>query len=127
MPRVIHFEVPTNNPERSAAFYKKALGWKIKRWGRQDYWMVTTGKEPEPGIDGGIMPKKDLKTVVNTVGVASVEKALKKVLDAGGKLVRPKVGIPGMGWLVYCADPDGNVFGMMEMDDSAVSEPPKKK
>ena len=77
--------------------------------------MVTTGKDSEPGINGGIMPKKDLKTTVNTVGVASVDKALKKILASGGKVVRPKIEIPTMGWIAYCADPDGNVFGIMEM------------
>jgi hypothetical protein len=119
MPRIIHFEIPTTNPARTNEFYKKALGWKIKQWGKEQYWMVTTGTDPEPGINGGIMPKKDLKTTVNTVGVASVDKALKKILAAGGKVVRPKIGIPTMGWFVYCSDPDGNVFGIMEMDEKA--------
>ena len=119
MPRIVHFEIPTTNPKRSSAFYKNALGWKIKQWGKVDYWMVETGKDPEPGINGGIMPKKDLKTTVNTVEVASVDKAVKKVIAAGGKVLRPKVAIPTMGWIVYCADPDGNAFGMMEMDKEA--------
>jgi predicted enzyme related to lactoylglutathione lyase len=81
--------------------------------------MVTTGTDPEPGINGGIMPKKDLKTTVNTVGVASVDKAVKKILAAGGKVVRPKIAIPTIGWLAYCTDPDGNVFGIMEMSKDA--------
>ena len=115
MPRIVHFELPTTNPKRSSDFYKKALGWTIKQWGKEAYWMVTTGKDSEPGINGGIMPKKDLKTTVNTVGVASVDKALKKILASGGKVVRPKIEIPTMGWIAYCADPDGNVFGIMEM------------
>lgn len=119
MARVIHFEIPTANPERSLTFYRKALGWKIKRWGKEQYWMVTTGDEKSPGIDGGIMPKKDLKTTVNTVDVPSVDKAVKKIVAAGGKLVRTKIGIPTMGWIAYCADPDGNVFGLMEMDSKA--------
>jgi predicted enzyme related to lactoylglutathione lyase len=119
MPRIVHFEIPTTNPKRSSDFYKKALGWKIKQWGKEQYWMVTTGADSEPGINGGIMPKKDLKSTVNTVGVASVDKALKKILAAGGKVVRPKIAIPTMGWLAYCADPDGNVFGIMEMSADA--------
>jgi uncharacterized protein len=119
MARVVHFEIPARDPERSVAFYKKALGWKIKRWGKEQYWMVSTGDAKTPGIDGGIMPKKDLKTTVNTVDVTSVDKAVAKVVAAGGKLVRPKNAIPTMGWLAYCADPDGNVFGLMQMDAKA--------
>ncbi len=119
MPRTIHFEIPSANPARAVEFYKKAFGWKIKQWGKEPYWMITTGKAPEPGIDGAIMPKKDLKTTVNTVGVPSVDKALKKILAIGGKVVRPKIAIPMMGWIAYCADPDGNVFGIIEMDEAA--------
>ena len=119
MARVVHFEIPTANPERCLAFYKKALGWKVKRWGKEQYWMVTTGDEKSPGINGGIMPKKDIKTTVNTVDVASVDKAVVKIVAAGGKVVRPKIAIPTMGWIAYCADPDGNVFGLMQMDAKA--------
>ena len=119
MARVVHFEIPTVDPKRSVAFYKKAFGWKIKQWGKVDYWMVTTGEEKTPGINGGIMLKKDLKTTVNTLDVVSVDKAVAKVVTAGGKLVRPKAAIPTMGWIAYCADPDGNVFGMMQMDPKA--------
>jgi hypothetical protein len=120
MSRVVHFEIPTTDPQRSVEFYKKALGWKIKQWGKEKYWMVTTGDEKTPGINGGIMLKKDLKTTVNTVDVASVDKAVKKIVAAGGKLVRPKIAIPTMGWIAYCADPDGNVFGLMESDEKAM-------
>ena len=81
--------------------------------------LVTTGKDADPGINGGIMPKKDLKSTVNTVDVASVDKAVKKVIAAGGKVLRPKVAIPTMGWIAYCADPDGNAFGLMEMNKEA--------
>lgn len=119
MARVIHFEIPTSNPKKSAAFYKKVFGWKIKQWGKDQYWMVSTGDAKEPGIDGGIMLKKDLKTTVNTVGVDSVDKAIKKVIAAGGKVVRKKIALPTMGWIAYCKDEDGNAFGLIEMDKDA--------
>ena len=51
MSRIIHFEIPAENLERASAFYKKAFGWKIEKWpGPVEYWMVTTGKEGQPGI-----------------------------------------------------------------------------
>jgi predicted enzyme related to lactoylglutathione lyase len=58
MPRIVHLEIPTTNPKRSADFYKQALGWDIKQWDKVNYWMVTTGKDPEPGINGAIMPRR---------------------------------------------------------------------
>jgi len=42
--RIVHFEIPADDPQRAAAFYKKAFGWKIEKWpGPMEYWMVTTG------------------------------------------------------------------------------------
>ena len=60
MSRVVHFEIPADNPERIAEFYNKVLGWDIQKWeGPVDYWLISTGKETEPGIHGGIARKKD--------------------------------------------------------------------
>ena len=60
MPRVTHFEVHADDPERAAKFYRDAFGWKIDKWeGPVDYWLVTTGTEDEPGIDGGLVVRTD--------------------------------------------------------------------
>lgn len=32
MPRVQHFEISANDPEKLAAFYEKVFGWKITKW-----------------------------------------------------------------------------------------------
>ena len=69
------------------------------------------------------MLKKDLKATVNTIGVDSVDKAIKKVIAAGGRVVRPKIALPTMGWIAYCVDGDGNNFGLMEMDKDARVQP----
>jgi predicted enzyme related to lactoylglutathione lyase len=31
----------------------------------------------------------------------------------------PKMPVPGIGWLAYVRDPDGNIFGMMQADANA--------
>lgn len=31
----------------------------------------------------------------------------------------PKTAAPGVGWLAYCKDTEGNIFGLMENDPSA--------
>jgi len=61
MPRVVHFELPAANPERASKFYTDVFGWKIEKWegGGEPYWLVTTGDEKMPGINGGIVKKKD--------------------------------------------------------------------
>jgi predicted enzyme related to lactoylglutathione lyase len=120
MPRIIHFEIPADNPERAAKFYEAAFSWKIRKWeGPIDYWLVTTGEAPEPGIDGGIMKREEVKSIVNTIDVPSVDEFMSKVEEAGGKVVSPKSAVPGVGWFAYCADTEGNLFGIMESDPNA--------
>jgi uncharacterized protein len=120
MSRVIHFEIPAENPERAAAFYKKAFGWKIEKWpGPMEYWLVTTGPEGKPGINGGLMRKGNVQNTTNTLDVESVEKAIAAVSGAGGKEIMPKTPIPGVGYFAYCLDTEGNLFGVMQADKSA--------
>ena len=32
MSRVIHFELPADDPERAIAFYEQAFGWNFEKW-----------------------------------------------------------------------------------------------
>lgn len=121
MPRVVHFEIPVDDPERGVRFYQKVFGWKINKWdGPEDYWLVTTGEKDEPGIDGALMRRSPpFTTTVNTVDVPSVDEFAQKVVAAGGKVVMSKTTIPGVGYFAYCADTEGNMFGIMQSDPSA--------
>jgi hypothetical protein len=120
MPRVVHFEVMAQDPVRAAKFYSQVFGWNINKWdGPMDYWLVGTGSQEEIGIDGGIAQAQGPPHSVNTIDVNSVDAFVEKVLAGGGKVVMPKMAIPGMGYLVYCQDTEGVVFGMMESDPSA--------
>jgi predicted enzyme related to lactoylglutathione lyase len=121
MSRVIHFEIPAAEPERAAAFYRKAFGWSIEKWpGPMEYWMVTTGADGTPGINGGLLKKQVPTTATtNTIGVDSVDKAIDAVKSAGGKLVMPKTPIPTIGYFAYLEDTEGNLFGVMQNDPNA--------
>ncbi len=120
MSRVIHFEIPASDPERASVFYKKVFGWKIEKWpGPMEYWMVTTGAEGTPGINGGLMKNTNVKTTTNTIGVESVDTAVETVKKAGGKLVMPKTPIPTVGYFAYLEDTEGNLFGVMQPDQNA--------
>ncbi len=121
MSRVIHFELPADDPERAIAFYEQAFGWKFEKWdGPTEYWLVMTGPEDEPGIDGGLARRTDPSIgTENTISVDSVDDAVVKVETNGGKVLRPKSAVPGVGWLAYCQDTEGNTFGLMQWDTSA--------
>jgi predicted enzyme related to lactoylglutathione lyase len=121
MPRVTHFELPADNPQRAIAFYEKVFGWVITKWeGPVRYWLVATGPDDEPGINGGILPRTTPEqATTNTVVVRSVDETTKKVEEAGGSVMMPKRAVPGQGYLAYCIDTERNVFGVMEMDPTA--------
>lgn len=122
MPRVIHFDLVADDPERAAGFYQKVFKWKFEKWeGPFEYWMVTTGSSDEPGIDGGLSRRSETSTgTENTIGVDSVDDYVAKILASGGKVIRPKAAVPGVGWLAYCEDTEGNRFGIMQDDPKAI-------
>ena len=115
MPRVVHFEINADKPERAVIFYKKAFGWKVAKWkGPMDYWMCMTGRKGQPGIDGAILRRMKKATTVNTIAVPSLKTYLQKVKKAGGKQVMKEETIPGVGQFAYCTDTEGNVFGLLQ-------------
>ena len=54
--------------------------------------------------------------VINTIGVSSVDEYIKNTIVAGGKVIMPKQAVPGIGYMAYCADSEGNIFGMMQKE-----------
>jgi hypothetical protein len=84
-----------------------------------DYWLITTGAEGERGIDGGMGRKQGDGGPCNTIEVSSVDTCAASVEKKGGKVIVPKMPIPGIGWLAYCTDPEGNTFGILEGDPAA--------
>ena len=126
MPRVIHFEIHADNPDRALEFYQTVLGWQFQKWdGPVDYWLVRTGPKEQPGIDGGLLRRQPGQSgdaviaYICTVDVPSVDDYVQKATNAGGTIALPKMPIPGVGWLAYCKDTEGNIFGMMQPDPSA--------
>jgi predicted enzyme related to lactoylglutathione lyase len=121
MPRPIHFEIPAEDPARAIRFYETVFGWRFQHWpGPQDYWLIQTGEDGEPGINGGLLPRRDpAQPCVNTVGVTDLDAMLKTVERSGGVCVVPKMPIPGVGWLAYCKDTESHIFGLMQADPAA--------
>jgi predicted enzyme related to lactoylglutathione lyase len=122
MSRVIHFELAVDDPARARAFYEQTLGWKITQWGDQEYWMVTTGEAGTPGIDGALTTRREnWPALVNIIDVASLDETVAAVKANGGRVVEGPMPIPGVGYLAYCLDTEGNAFGLMQDDPNAAS------
>lgn len=55
----------------------------------------------------------------NFIEVESVDTNSSKVQQLGGKVVVPKMSVPGMGYLAYCLETENNSFGIWETNESA--------
>jgi len=105
MSRVIHFEIHASRPEALVAFYTSLFGWEFTKWdGPMPYWLIKTGADGRPGIDGGLLPRQGptaadgapVNSYVCTVDVDNLDAKLAS-LPAGGVMCVPKMAIPGVG------------------------------
>ncbi len=123
---VVHFEIPAEDKNRMADFYTKAFDWKIQMLGpdMNDYVLVTTtepgedGRPKNPGaINGGFYKKSaDMPAQYPSVVIAvdDIKAAMKKVTEAGGKVLGEAMEIPGYGLYVSFFDTEGNRVSMMQ-------------
>lgn len=126
MSRAVHFEIQASDPQVLIDFYSGLFGWSFNKWEGGEYWMVHTGPDEQPGINGGLLPRRgpapaDMAAVnafVITVDVEDIDASIAKA-ESGGVVCVPKMAVPGIGWLAYVKDPDGNIFGMMQADIDA--------
>lgn len=121
MGRVIHFDLEAQDPDRAMRFYSEVFQWEFSKWdGPLEYWLIKTGPDEEPGIDGGLARTEGEKPeTTNTIAVENLDLVLEKLVQSGGKIIREKGAIPGVGWIAYCIDTEGNYFGVIENDEEA--------
>ncbi len=110
-----------DEPERAVKFYADVFGWQIQNWGGPvEYWLITTGPDSEPGINGAIARRiPERSATINTIDVPDADAFMEKIAAMGGKVLTPKMAVPGVGYMAYCEDTEGNPFGIMQMDENA--------
>jgi predicted enzyme related to lactoylglutathione lyase len=117
MAKVVHFEIPAENPKETVDFFTAVFGWKFSKWGDNEYYLTESGPADEPGIEGAIMKRNHPdQPVVNTIEVRDIESAMAAVEDNGGEIVVPLQEVPGVGKHCYFKDPSGYIHGALESD-----------
>jgi uncharacterized protein len=127
MPRVNHFAISADVPERAIDFYQKVFGWKFEvGWeydtpqGKEKYWHVITGDDSSPGIDGGLTRREYPGQPISIgIEVPSIDDCTALIESSGGKVLVPKVAIPGTAWFAFCQDSEGNSIPIYQPDPSA--------
>ncbi len=125
MPKIVHFEVPADDVERSRKFYSDLFGWKFEKWpgmeSGMEYWIInTTDNEGTKAVGGGMMKRQNPQQgITNFIDVTSVDEYSAKVQSLGGKIVAPKQAVPTMGFFAVCLDTENNTFGIWETNQNA--------
>ncbi len=125
MDSVVHFEMPADDRSRMAEFYSKVFGWKTEMLGPDmgEYVVVTTTESDENGpnkpgaINGGFYVKqKDMPAPYPSVVIAvdDIKASIKKVAEAGGKVLGEPMEIPGIGQYVSFFDTEGNRVSILQ-------------
>lgn len=123
MRSVVHFEIPADDVARAKEFYRSVFDWQMQDMPEMNYTIVRTTEVDEAtqmpttagAINGGLMSRSaEAPAPVLTIDVESVDQALKQVEAAGGRVVRERTEIPGMGAFAYFTDPEGNTLGLWE-------------
>ena len=122
MNKVVHFEITYDDEARAKKFYEDVFGWQINKIPNMDYsFAITTEvdeqmKAKEPGAINGGMMKKDPtgEYPVIVIEVDSVDDHVKKIEEAGGQVIMPKMEVPDMGYYARVKDTEGNVIGIWQ-------------
>lgn len=124
MNKVVHFEIPADDTARAQKFYSEVFDWDIQKVPSpgMEYYMVKTVETDENqmpkeagAINGGLMKRmhsEDAPIIV--INVPNLDEHLKKVTEAGGKIVMEKQEVMNMGLYARVSDTEGNVIGIWQ-------------
>jgi predicted enzyme related to lactoylglutathione lyase len=120
--RVVHFDIPFDDGDRSRRFYAEAFGWRLQSMPGMGYTLVTTGPTGESGptepgfVNGGMMSRADSPSPgpIPVVDVDSIDDTLSAIGRLGGATLRGRQPVGDMGFAAYARDPEGNVLGLWE-------------
>ena len=113
--RFVWVELMTGDLPAATAFYTRVVGWNTRPAGTpgMDYTLLTTG---DAQVAGMMETPAALKAIgapsmwSGYIAVDDVDAMEARVLQAGGKVLRPAEDIPGIGRFAVVADPQGASF-----------------
>jgi predicted enzyme related to lactoylglutathione lyase len=120
----IYFEIQADDPKRALDFYSRVFEWKVSEVKGLPipYWTIETG-----GSRGGLLqrpaktppPPSGANAFVCSLEVENFDATEKQILELGGMVALPKFAVPKTCWQGYFVDPEGNTFGIFEVDANA--------
>lgn len=114
---VSHFEIPAQDLDRAARFYREVFGWTVEPlpWEHPYFKVRCAAEGSKEGIDGGLVPASegfDRPLLVIHVSGASPEVWTGRIVEHGGRIERQPAPVGDFGWFARFFDPEGNLLGL---------------
>jgi uncharacterized protein len=116
------FAIHVDDVDRARTFYEAVFGWEFEPWGPPGFYLIHTGDETSPGIQGLMHQRSEPRTgtgltgVEPTFAVDDLDATLAAVGAHGGTITFPPSQIPTVGTLARFLDTEGNDIGAMRYD-----------
>jgi hypothetical protein len=121
------FAIHVDDVDRARRFYEAVFGWVFEPWGPPGFYLIHTGDDADPGIQG-LMHKRQVPrtgTGLNgfepTFAVEDLDAIIAAVEANGGCITMPKAPIPTVGVLIRFDDTEGNNVGAMAYEAAPVT------
>lgn len=108
---IVHIEFSAKDLEKAARFYAELFGWQVEQVPEMSYTTFRSEEGPGGGFNQ-VSEQYPAGTTVVYVLTDNIEATLAKAESLGGKTLRPKDEVPGMGWFALFSDPSGNMVGL---------------
>ena len=116
------FAIHVDDVNRARRFYEAVFGWVFEPWGPPGFYLIHTGDEASPGIQG-LMHKRQvprtgtgLNGIEPSFSVDDVDAIAALVEANGGTITYAKGVIPTVGALIRFLDTEGNDIGAMQYE-----------
>ncbi len=108
----VHIELASTDPARTRKFFEDVFAWTFEDIPEMDY---ATFEAPS-GPGGGLMAPMEGQPpgVLNYLLSSDVDADLRRIEGAGGRVLRPKTEIPGIGWWALFQEPTGIVLALFQ-------------
>ena len=116
------FALHADDVDRAAAFYEAVFGWRFEPWGPPGFYLIHTGTEADPGIQGLLQKRHEPRTGTGlnglepTFAIDDLDAVLAAVRANGGTITMDKAPIPTVGTLIRFLDTEGNDIGAMKFE-----------
>jgi predicted enzyme related to lactoylglutathione lyase len=121
---VCHFDIHADDLARARRFYERVFGWQFRAWGPPDFFLIQTGPDSDPGVQGALTRRHEpvagqgLIGFECTISVEDIDATAAAIEANGGKVVQPRTVIATVGTLVRFHDTEANVACAMQYDPS---------